>query len=87
LKSPGFESEMALQWGILGCGKISADFVSALASSPNNDHSVVACGARSVESAQAFADSYAKTAKPYGSYEEVINDPAVQVGNLILLRH
>ncbi|XP_061194135.1 trans-1,2-dihydrobenzene-1,2-diol dehydrogenase-like [Saccostrea echinata] len=69
---------MALHWGICGAGTISNDFVSALLAPPSNVHEVVCIGARSLERAQLFADKFGiKTA--YGSYEEVANDPDVDI--------
>ncbi|XP_048753467.1 trans-1,2-dihydrobenzene-1,2-diol dehydrogenase-like [Ostrea edulis] len=69
---------MVLRWGICGAGVISNDFVSALLAPPNNVHEVVCIGARCVNRAQSFADKFGiKSA--YGSYEEVANDPNVDV--------
>jgi hypothetical protein len=65
--------EMQLKWGILGCGKISADFVSAIASLPESDHRVVACAARSLDSAKTFATSHG-IERAYGSYDELLEE-------------
>lgn len=69
---------MTLKWGILGCGKISSDFVNALTSFTEDQHKVVACAARSLESAKEFSEKYGIT-KAYGSYQELVSDPEVQV--------
>jgi len=69
---------MSLKWGIIGCGKISHDFVSSLSSLPKGEHQVVACAARKQESAQDFANSHEIT-RAYGSYEELVKDAEVQV--------
>ncbi len=45
-----------LRWGLIGCGRISHDFTQALKILPTQK--VVACSARSVESAKAFADKH-----------------------------
>lgn len=45
-----------LKWGILGCGRVSHDFTQALKFLLSAK--VVACSARSLESAQAFADKH-----------------------------
>ncbi|CAG7836531.1 unnamed protein product [Allacma fusca] len=66
------------RWGIFSAGKISHDFVSALASLPAEEHAVIAVAARSLESAKTFADAH-KIPKAYGSYEELAQDPEVQV--------
>jgi len=55
-----------LKWGILGCGRVSNDFVQALKLVPSAK--VVAVSARSPKSAQAFAQrhgvsSYCKSVK------------------------
>ncbi|CAL8142790.1 unnamed protein product [Orchesella dallaii] len=69
---------MALRWGILGCGKISNDFVSSLTTYSEDQHKVVACAARSFDSAKQFAEKNG-ISKAYGSYEELVKDPDVQV--------
>ncbi|ODM97442.1 Trans-1,2-dihydrobenzene-1,2-diol dehydrogenase [Orchesella cincta] len=67
-----------LKWGILSCGKISNDFVSSLTSYSEDEHKVVACAARSLDSAKQFAEKNG-IPKAYGSYEELVKDPDVQV--------
>lgn len=67
---------MALNWGIIGCGKISHDFVSSLSSLPLGEHVVVGCAARKLESAQEFATAH-QIPKAYGSYQELVEDKEV----------
>jgi dihydrodiol dehydrogenase / D-xylose 1-dehydrogenase (NADP) len=69
---------MATRWGIISAGKISHDFVTALAVLDPKEHQVVAVAARSLSSAQEFAKEH-KIPKAYGSYEELIKDPNVEV--------
>ena len=45
-----------LKWGLIGCGRISHDFTQALKLLPTAE--VVACSARSIDSAKAFADKH-----------------------------
>ncbi|XP_035719143.1 trans-1,2-dihydrobenzene-1,2-diol dehydrogenase-like [Vespa mandarinia] len=63
---------MATRWGIISAGKISHDFVTALATLPKEEHEVIGVAARDVSRAQAFAtlhniknayDNYATLAK------------------------
>lgn len=63
---------MATRWGIASAGKISHDFVTALATLPKEEHEVIGVAARNLSRAQAFAtlhdiknayDSYAALAK------------------------
>jgi dihydrodiol dehydrogenase / D-xylose 1-dehydrogenase (NADP) len=67
-----------LKWGIIGCGKISHDFASSLSSLPPGEHVVVACAARKLGSSKAFSTEHG-IPKAYGSYEELLKDPEVQV--------
>lgn len=69
---------MALKWGILSCGKISSDFVAALTAYTEDQHKVVACAARSLDSAKEFATKFG-IPKAYGSYHDLVSDPEVQV--------
>jgi len=68
----------ALRWGILSAGKISHDFACASAALSPSDHQIVAVAARSLESAQAFAKTF-NIPKAYGSYEEAVRDPDIDV--------
>jgi hypothetical protein len=45
-----------LRWGLIGCGRISHDFTQALKLLPTA--TVVACAARSLDSAKVFADKH-----------------------------
>ncbi|KAL2088837.1 hypothetical protein ACEWY4_015736 [Coilia grayii] len=69
---------MATRWGICAAGLISHDFTVALKSLPPEDHQVVAVAARSLERAQEFAQKH-KIPRAYGSYEELANDPEIDV--------
>jgi len=63
-------------WGILTCGKVSSDFVNALKSVSGAN--VVACAARNIEHARQFGETHGIPNR-YGSYEELVKDPLVQV--------
>eukprot|EP00644_Phytophthora_capsici_P012009 jgi/Phyca11/526715/estExt2_fgenesh1_pm.C_PHYCAscaffold_120066 len=65
-----------LRWGFLGCGRISADFVSATKSV--DDVVLQACAARSLSSAQEFAKLHGVT-KAYDSYEALVADADVDI--------
>jgi dihydrodiol dehydrogenase / D-xylose 1-dehydrogenase (NADP) len=67
---------MSVRWGILTCGKISNDFVNALTNTPNAQ--VVACAARSLESAKKFSKTH-NIPVAYGSYEELVKDKNVDI--------
>jgi len=70
---------MATRWGILGAGKISHDFVTAMATMLDpKEHIIVAVAARSLPSAQEFAKTHG-IPKAYGSYEELVKDANVEV--------
>ena len=67
-----------LRWGILGTGWIARRFVAAVRQNTRPD--VYAVGSRSLESAHAFtADAGVERARCYGSYEELVGDPALDV--------
>jgi predicted dehydrogenase len=63
-------------WAILGCGKIACKFASDLKTLPNAR--LYAAASRSLENAQTFATDLGFE-KAYGSYEEMVNDPDVDV--------
>jgi len=63
-------------WAILGCGKIARKFANDLKILPNAR--LYAAASRSYENAQGFASEMGFE-KAYGSYEEMVNDPAVDV--------
>lgn len=62
-------------WGFVGTGRIAKDFADCL--SLVDDGYVAAVGSRTMESAKRFTDVYG--GKPYGSYEEMMQDPDVDV--------
>ncbi|WP_431279477.1 Gfo/Idh/MocA family protein [Leifsonia poae] len=66
----------ALRWGVLAPGGIAADFTDAL--HKHSGQRVVAAGSRSAERAAAFAAAHG-VARSYGSYEELVADPEVDV--------
>ncbi|MDR3121063.1 MAG: Gfo/Idh/MocA family oxidoreductase [Clostridiales bacterium] len=62
-------------WGILGPGRIGNDFAHCLRETP--DGRVAAAGSRDIERSGAFCEKYG--GKAYGSYEELVNDPDVDI--------
>src|SRR4051794_3034119 len=66
---------MTTRWGILATGRIAHTFARDLALVPGAE--LVAVGSRRPESARAFAAEHGGMA--YGSYEELVADPAVEV--------
>jgi len=69
---------MSLRWGILSAGLISHDFCIGLSTLPKDEHEIIAVGARNEESAKAFAKTHGIPTS-YGSYDELIRDPNVEV--------
>jgi len=65
-----------VRWGILGPGNIARSFATALREGTRAE--VVAVGSRSAERARDFADEFGVPAA-YGSYEELVADPDVDV--------
>ncbi|HZL12224.1 MAG TPA: Gfo/Idh/MocA family oxidoreductase [Prolixibacteraceae bacterium] len=63
-------------WAILGCGKIARKFASDLKQLPNAR--LYAAASRSIENARDFASELGFE-KAYGSYDETLNDPKVDV--------
>jgi len=63
-------------WAILGCGKIARKFATDLQLLPNAR--LYAAASRSLENSQTFASELGFD-KAYGSYEEMVNDPEVDV--------
>lgn len=63
-------------WAILGCGRIAAKFSSDLKLLPNAN--LYAAASRDLDRAQQFAVDYG-FAIAYGSYEELVSDPNVDV--------
>lgn len=64
-----------ITWGILATGYIAQLFVQDLGL---NGHQVGAVGSRNLESAQSFASQHS-IPKAYGSYEELCNDPDIDI--------
>lgn len=67
-----------IRFGIAGCGGIAARFARALKLSPEVE--LAACAARDLERAEAFAREHSfweKSVRPYGSYQELMEDPDV----------
>lgn len=69
---------MALRWGIAAAGRITHDFVNALATLPEGEHTVVAVGERELAPAEDFAKRFG-IPKAYGSFLELAQDPNVEV--------
>ncbi|XP_062918841.1 trans-1,2-dihydrobenzene-1,2-diol dehydrogenase-like isoform X1 [Mobula hypostoma] len=75
---------MATRWGICSAGRISHDFVVALKTLPDTDHQVetgrraVAVASRDFSRSRDFAERH-QIPIYYGSYEELANDPNVDV--------
>jgi predicted dehydrogenase len=69
-----------MRWGVLATGKISSDFCNAILHDEQAD--VVGIGSRSIESANRFSERHGlleRGVKCYGSYEELLKDPQVDV--------
>ncbi|NTJ67678.1 Gfo/Idh/MocA family oxidoreductase [Agrobacterium rhizogenes] len=79
------ENIAPVRWGILGAARIAdGAIIPGMANSRYCDP--VAIGARSKERAQAMADKHG-IARAYGSYEEVLLDPAVEAIYIALPNH
>ena len=59
---------MATKWGIVGTGKISHDFLSAMKSLPDGDHHIVGVAAREKERAVDFSKKN-NVQKAFETYE------------------
>jgi len=68
--------EKKIKWGILSTGWIAHKFATALQVAANSE--LYAVGSRSLGTARKFADEF-HIPHAYGSYEELVNDPAVDV--------
>ncbi len=68
--------ENPIRWGILGLGKIARKMAETLQTMP--DCTIEAVASRSLEKAQAFANTYGAQ-RAYNSYEALANDPAIDV--------
>lgn len=62
--------------GLLACGNIANKMARAVTGTDNVE--LYACGARSIERALAFASKY-NIPKAYGSYEELLSDPEIEL--------
>lgn len=70
------EKKKSYNWAILGCGKIARKFSNDL---KHLDQAVLyAAASRNIDRAKQFASELGFQ-KPYGSYEEMVNDPEVDV--------
>jgi scyllo-inositol 2-dehydrogenase (NADP+) len=65
-----------IKWGILSTGRIAHTFAIALQSVPGSE--LYAVGSRSIETAREFASEFS-VPKAYGSYEEFVKDPDIDV--------
>jgi len=69
---------MKFRWGIVGVGNIASDFITALEHVPEAE--VLCVGSRNIQKAEAFVKKFPnRTIKPYGSFEEIISDPNVDI--------
>ncbi|MEM9294854.1 MAG: aldo/keto reductase [Planctomycetota bacterium] len=68
-------SPESVRWGILGPGLIAQAFAKAVVDGKAG--AVIAAASRSLERAQAFVDAHAPGAQALGSYNELLNLPAV----------
>jgi len=73
-----------LRWGIIGPGRIAPRLVRALSESRRG--SLVAVASRNAERAAAFASQHA-IGRSFGSYEELLRDPDVDVVYVALPNH
>ncbi|GMP80071.1 hypothetical protein CsSME_00035309 [Camellia sinensis var. sinensis] len=70
-------SETPVRFGVLGCATIARILSKAIRLAPNA--SISAIGSRSIDKASKFAsdNGFPASAKVYGSYEAVLDDPEV----------
>ncbi|ORX62172.1 NAD(P)-binding protein, partial [Hesseltinella vesiculosa] len=70
---------MTLRWGILGTGNIAKTFAAGLKAAKHG--ALVAVGSRSLATALAFGKDHGDlpASKCYGSYDEVLQDPDVDI--------
>lgn len=68
--------EKTYNWAILGCGHIAGKFVAELKELPNAN--LYATASRKLDNAQNFASKFGFE-KAYGSYQEMVEDPNVDV--------
>jgi len=65
-----------INWGILGCGKISRTFAKALMGL--TEANLYAVASRSTERAEAFGKEF-RVKNTYGNYEQLANDPEIDI--------
>lgn len=65
-----------IRWGILGTGTVATQFIEGLQTVSNAQ--LWAVGSRTLEKAQRIANIF-RAPKAYGSYEELVNDPDIDV--------
>jgi predicted dehydrogenase len=70
-----FYMQDIIRWGILGPGIIANTFAHCLREVP--DARITAVGSRNIERSKAFCEKYG--GKPYGTYEDLVNDSEVDV--------
>lgn len=70
-----------LRWGVVGAGKITHDFVTAIQIFPD-DHTVVAVGSNNIAKAEQFAKDH-NIPKAYEGYDGIATDK--NVGRYFLL--
>lgn len=70
------EMEKEIKWGLMGAGRISGWFATALSVLP--DANCYAIASRTLEKSQQFAKQY-EFSRAYGSYEEMLQDDKVDV--------
>lgn len=66
-----------IRWGIMGTGRISHDFVTAVRNNVS-DCSIVAVGSRRAQNAEDFATLH-DIDRSYGSYDELVQDSQVDI--------
>jgi predicted dehydrogenase len=68
---------MATRWGVMGCGRISSDFVKAAQTLNEDEHKFVVCATASdAIRAEEFSKEY-NIERYYGSYVELAQDPNI----------
>ena len=67
--------DKTIGWGIIAVGRIAIEFAESLRLVPGTR--IAAAGSRSFERAKEFTDKYG--GKPYGSYQEMLEDPDVDM--------
>ncbi|XP_055333446.1 trans-1,2-dihydrobenzene-1,2-diol dehydrogenase-like [Paramacrobiotus metropolitanus] len=67
-----------LRWGFAGCGHITNNFAAAVESLPRSEHLLQAFASRNASRAEEYKARFGAV-KAYGSYEELAQDPEVDV--------